>query len=346
MTDYLTDLMSTVAQDVWRTFQHNWPYLLASVVVASAVQVFLKPEFLATWMRKRLWVAVLAAVALGALTPFCSCGTTAVVLGAMASSVPWAPIVSFLVSSPLTSPEQYVMSVGLFGPAFSNIYFAASVAAGLLGGLAAWWLERRGLLEGQARVTAPAVNATAATASCCTKPAPPVPTSSTGEAAPAPANPPRGAVLLTLRDVTVAPTVASTTTAVRFGRALVANLRKLAVYFFGFAALGYLVIRIIPTGVLTDLLGQGNPVWSVPLAALLGIPVYLNSDGSLPLVASLMDGGMSPGAAIAFLITGAGTSVGAVSGMLVIARWRIVALVVGTLLVTSVIAGWLAVLWL
>jgi uncharacterized membrane protein YraQ (UPF0718 family) len=74
--------------------------------------------------------------------------------------------------------------------------------------------------------------------------------------------------------------------------------------------------------------------------------VYLNSDGSLPLVASLMDGGMSPGAAIAFLITGAGTSVGAVSGMLVIARWRIVALVVGTLLVTSMIAGWLAAVWL
>jgi len=329
MTDYLSALLSTVAQDVWRTFQHNWPYLLASVVVASTVQVLLKPEFLATWMRKRLWVAVLAAVALGALTPFCSCGTTAVVLGAMASSVPWAPIVSFLVSSPLTSPEQYVMSVGLFGTAFSNVYFAASVAAGLLGGLAAWWLERRGLLEGQARVKAPT-----AVAGCCVEPAPTVPV-----------RPPAGGLLL-LHDVTVVPALAAQATSVRFGRALVANLRKLAVYFFGFAALGYLVIRIIPTEVLTDLLGQGNPVWSVPLAALLGIPVYLNSDGSLPLVASLMDGGMSPGAAIAFLITGTGTSVGAVSGMLVIARWRIVALVVGTLLVTSMIAGWLAAVWL
>jgi len=351
MTDYLTNLMSTVAQDVWRTFQHNWPYLLASVVVASAVQVLLKPEFLATWMRKRVWVAVLAAVALGALTPFCSCGTTAVVLGAMASSVPWAPIVSFLVSSPLTSPEQYVMSVGLFGTGFSNIYFAASVAAGLLGGLAAWWLERRGLLEGQARVQAPA-----SAGSCYTEQTPPIPTSCCGESAPAPVNPPQGASLLLLRDVTVVPALAAPTTAVptttvptttvRFGRALVANLRKLAVYFFGFAALGYLIIRIVPTEVLTDLLGQGNPVWSVPLAALLGIPVYLNSDGSLPLVASLMDGGMSPGAAIAFLITGAGTSVGAVSGMLVIARWRVVALVVGTLLMTAVIAGWLAAVWL
>ncbi|HET7723448.1 MAG TPA: permease, partial [Propionibacteriaceae bacterium] len=109
---------------------------------------------------------------------------------------------------------------------------------------------------------------------------------------------------------------------------------------------GYLLIRIIPTGLVTGLLGSGNPIWSVPLAAVLGIPVYLNTDGSLPLVASFMQGGMAPGAAIAFLITGAGTSVGAISGMLVIARWRVVALVIGTLFVTAVATGWLSALWL
>jgi uncharacterized membrane protein YraQ (UPF0718 family) len=59
-----------------------------------------------------------------------------------------------------------------------------------------------------------------------------------------------------------------------------------------------------------------------------------------------MHGGMAPGAAIAFLITGAGTSIGAISGMLVIARWRVVALVIGTLFVTAIATGWLAALWL
>ena len=65
--------------------------------------------------------------------------------------------------------------------------------------------------------------------------------------------------------------------------------------------------------VLTGLLGDDSAL-AVPLAALLGIPVYVNSDGSLPLVAALMHGGMGSGAAMAFLITGAGTSIGAVSG--------------------------------
>ena len=110
--------------------------------------------------------------------------------------------------------------------------------------------------------------------------------------------------------------------------------------FLGFTALGYLLIRLIPTDLLTTFLGDDS-VLAVPLAALLGIPVYLNSDGSLPLVASLMDGGLGAGAAMAFLITGAGTSVGAVSGMLLIARWRVVALVVASLVVGAVVTGYL-----
>ena len=41
--------------------------------------------------------------------------------------------------------------------------------------------------------------------------------------------------------------------------------------------------------------------------------MYLNTDASLTLVARLRDGGMGAGAALAFLVTGAGTSAGAIS---------------------------------
>lgn len=333
MTDYLARLATTVVHDVWITLMHNWPYLVVSVLLASAVGVFVDQERLASWLRRRTWIAILGAVILGALTPFCSCGTTAIVLGAMASSVPWAPIVAFMASSPLTSPSEYVLSVGLFGPTFANTFFLAAVAVGLVGGGATWWLERQGLLAGQARMAGTA----AAREGCDTGCGP--------DAAGTGACPAGGTLQLTL---TAAPVTVATppTTLRQFADAVVTNTRRLAVYFLSFAALGYLVIRIVPTDLVTDWLGTGNPVWSVPLAALLGIPVYLNTDASLPLVASLLQGGMAPGAGLAFLITGAGTSVGAISGMLVIARWRIVAVVIGTLLVTAIGTGWLAALWL
>jgi uncharacterized membrane protein YraQ (UPF0718 family) len=328
--EYLSHLVSTVAGDVWTTIIHNWPYLLLSVVVASIVQVYANPDRLASWLRRRTWVAVLAAVALGALTPFCSCGTTAIVLGALASSVPWAPIVAFMASSPLTSPEEYVLSVGLFGPAFATTFFVAAVVVGLLGGAVAWWLQGHGYLDGQSRMSLP--EPVAGQAAC-------------GEAA----GESTGSRACGTQTLTVIQPAATTTQAARYRQlasALWGNARKLAIFFLAFASIGYLLIRIIPTGLITNLLGNGNPIWSVPLAAILGIPVYLNTDGSLPLVASFIRGGMAPGAAIAFLITGAGTSIASISGMLVIARWRVVALVIGTLFVTAVATGWLSALWL
>jgi len=50
---------------------------------------------------------------------------------------------------------------------------------------------------------------------------------------------------------------------------------------------------------------------------------------------------MSPGAALAFLITGAGTSAGAIAGALTIARWRVIALVVGALWVGAILTGFI-----
>ncbi|MFF1783680.1 permease [Streptomyces virginiae] len=124
-----------------------------------------------------------------------------------------------------------------------------------------------------------------------------------------------------------------------FGKELRINGKRLAIYFLAFASLGYLLINSIPTAFLTDYLG-GDSIFAVLLAALIGIPVYLNTDGSIPRVATLMQGGMGPGPALAFLVTGAGTSIGAISGMLLIARWRVVALVVGILFIGAITLGY------
>ncbi len=117
--------------------------------------------------------------------------------------------------------------------------------------------------------------------------------------------------------------------------------RRIVPYFFAFATIGYLLVELIPTDVVSHWLG-GRSLLAVLWAALLGLPVYINTDGSLPMVAALVRAGMGHGPAIAFLITGAGTSVGAVTGMLIIARRRVIGLIVGILLVGAVVLGLLA----
>jgi len=113
---------------------------------------------------------------------------------------------------------------------------------------------------------------------------------------------------------------------------------KLLVMFFSFAFLGYLINGLIPSAWVTALFGSGK-AYSVPLAATLGLPFYINSEGSLPLIRAMLDAGMSQGAALAFLIAGSGTSIGAIAGALSIAKWRVIAVVVGTLWVGAILLG-------
>lgn len=342
------EVLGAVAGDVWLSVAHNWPYLLASVVIASFVQVYVGPEHLARWLRRRVWLAVLGAVVLASFTPFCSCGTTAVVLGALASSVPWAPVVAFMVSSPLTSPSEYVLSAGLFGSGFATTFFVAAIVIGIGAGAVTHVVEKVGLLVGQARmagrvgVGAPA-RASVGAVGAVGAPAAEGRTSLAILEAPEAASSCGGSTGGTEGGCGAADVVVDRRRLLV--RALGENTRRLALYFLGFAALGFLVIELVPTEAITSVLG-GDSWWSVPLAALLGIPAYVSTEGSLPMVASLVDGGMGVGPALAFLVTGAGTSVGAISGMLVIARARVVALVVGSLVVGAIVLGWLAPFWL
>ena len=113
---------------------------------------------------------------------------------------------------------------------------------------------------------------------------------------------------------------------------------RLALYFLGYSVIGYLLIELLPTGMLTGLL-SGHSAASIVLAAALGIPVYITTEASLPMVAALIHGGLGLGPAMAFLVTGAGTSVGAITGAFVIARARVIALVVALLFAGALVLG-------
>ena len=150
--DFVVDLVTRSFGQVVVSLLHNWPYLLASVVIAVVLKTFVDAGRISAFLARHRGAGVGVATAAAVGTPLCSCGTTAVVLGMMASTMPWAPIVAFMVASPLSSPEGMVYTAGLFGWPFAIGMFAASIALGLTGGAVATTLERRGLLQGQARL--------------------------------------------------------------------------------------------------------------------------------------------------------------------------------------------------
>ncbi len=321
MSTWLPDLLESVLSDVGATVARTWPFLVLSVVAAATVSTYVGTDRVAALLRRRAGIATIGAVALATLTPFCSCGTTAVLLGMLATSAPWAPLVAFMVSSPLTSPAELVLSAGLFGWPFALVFFVGTIVLGLAAGGVAAAVERTGWLTGQARIR----QEPACSDGTCAVPA----------AAAVGSGPGTPSAL----QVPVRPGLTD------FAREIRKVGLRLSGFFLAFTFVGYLAIEAIPTDWISEWLGAGSAV-AVPLAALLGVPAYVNTEASLPLVAALVDGGMSTGAALAFLVTGAGTSIGAIAGLLVIARRRVVGLVVGLLFAGALALGWTGVVLL
>jgi uncharacterized membrane protein YraQ (UPF0718 family) len=306
----MLDLLARTLAQVGTTVAHTWPYLALSVLVAAVLEVHVEPARVRRWLGRHQRASVVGAVVISVATPLCSCGTMALVLAMLATSMPWAPIVAFMVASPLSSPGQLLYTAGLFGWPFAAFHLAVAIALGFAGAGAAAILEARGWLANQSRRARPAFATIAG-----------------GSDAAVVVDVPALAPPRLVRPVR------------EYARAVFTEGRRLGLLFLTFAFIGYLLNGLIPAAWVTALFGSGQR-WGVGLAAVLGLPLYVNSDASLPLVKSFLDSGASPGAALAFLITGAGTSVGAVAGALTVARWRVLAVIVGTLGVGAIVSGY------
>lgn len=299
---------------VIETFSSNWFLLVISILISATIKVYVDDNAVSRFLRRNTKNSILLSTGVAVATPLCSCGTTAIMLGMIASTIPWAPIVAFLVASPLTSPQELFYSAGLFGWKFAIAFFVASILLGLIGGAIAAFAESRGWLANQARMS---------------------PTSSPSFSLGL------GGAPMSL-DLPVlappAPADKKTVTINAWLREILHVSKRLLPLFIGFTFLGYFLNGLIPAAWISSLFGTGH-AYSIPLAATLGLPFYINTEASLPLVRAMMESGMSEGAALAFLITGAGTSIGAIGGALTIARWRVIGIVIGTLWIGSIVIG-------
>jgi uncharacterized membrane protein YraQ (UPF0718 family) len=95
----------------------------------------------------------------------------------------------------------------------------------------------------------------------------------------------------------------------------------------------------VPQATVVALLGNGNPL-AILLAALVSVPVYTANLTALPLVSGLLQQGMLPGAALAFLIAGPGTTIPAMSAVYGIAKPRVFIVYLGAILISAIVLGY------
>jgi uncharacterized protein len=86
------------------------------------------------------------------------------------------------------------------------------------------------------------------------------------------------------------------------------------------------------------LAGPQNPL-AIPVAAIIGIPLYVRAETVIPIAVALTEKGMSLGAVIALIIGGAGMSIPEMSMLAGIFKNRLVTVFVGAVFCTAVLAG-------
>ena len=111
---------------------------------------------------------------------------------------------------------------------------------------------------------------------------------------------------------------------------------------FQFMALAFfleaIILLFVPQELIISLLGEQNQ-FAIPLAALLGVPIYTSNLAALPLIGGLLTQGMSTGAALAFLIAGPTTTLPAMAAVWSLVKIRVFAFYVAISLIGAILFG-------
>lgn len=104
--------------------------------------------------------------------------------------------------------------------------------------------------------------------------------------------------------------------------------------------LGAALHGFVPDGWIEAHLGDGQ-WWSVPVAVLLGIPLYSNATGVIPVMESLIVNGLPIGTTLAFCMSTVAASFPEFILLKQVMQWRLLAILFSMLLISFTLVGWL-----
>lgn len=118
------------------------------------------------------------------------------------------------------------------------------------------------------------------------------------------------------------------------------SLRPILAYLLIGVALGAGIYGYMPQDFVLKIAGPDN-LFAIPVAAVLGIPLYIRAETAIPIGLALMTKGMSIGTVIALVIGGAGIAIPEMTMLASIFRKKLVATIVAVIFLTAVITGYL-----
>lgn len=105
-------------------------------------------------------------------------------------------------------------------------------------------------------------------------------------------------------------------------------------------AVGAGIHGYVPTGMMAGILGK-NSWWSVPLAVLIGVPMYSNAAGIVPIAQALLEKGASLGSVLAFMMSVIGLSLPEIIILRNVLKMPLILTFIGVLTIGIILVGYL-----
>ena len=118
------------------------------------------------------------------------------------------------------------------------------------------------------------------------------------------------------------------------------DFKSVFIYMIIGVGIGAAIYGYIPTDLLAKVAGPDNP-FAVFVVALIGMPLYIRVEAAIPIGLALMDKGVSIGAVIAFIISGAGIAIPELTMLASIFKKKIIISFIVIVFISAVLSGYI-----
>jgi uncharacterized membrane protein YraQ (UPF0718 family) len=301
------EVIGLIFKESWHLLLEASVYILFGMLVGGLLKVFLSPSFVADHLGRGKFSSVIKAALFGIPIPLCSCGVLPAAASLKKQGANNGATTAFLISTPESGVDSMAITYALLDPIMTVARpvaaFMTAVAAGITENLLQNQKE-----EDWKRI----VDRSCPIDNCCD-----------GKSCPP----------------------AEHAKHHSFTEKLWAGLKfavddlwgDLAGWFFAGLLLAGVIAAVIPQELMTRYLGGG--LHSMLIMLLVGIPMYICATASTPVAAAMILKGVSPGAALVFLLVGPATNVTSLSVLFGLLGKRATAIYLLMLSVFAVLSG-------
>ncbi|MDD3311489.1 SO_0444 family Cu/Zn efflux transporter [Pseudodesulfovibrio sp.] len=292
------DVIPAVAVESWRVLVEAAPYVLFGFFVAGLLKAFVPDSFMAAHLGGNGLGSVVKAALLGVPLPLCSCGVLPAALGLRRQGAGRGAATAFMIATPETGVDSMAVTWALIDPLMTVI----RPVAALVTAVSAGWLVN---VFPEKEPAPPPLAAPVASCGC----------QDCGCGGNDPAAP---------------------TFAARFRSGMAFAFGEMIGDIGRWLLLGVVVAGVIGAAVPDDLLSSfaGGPLSYLVMLGV-ALPLYVCATASTPIAASLLLKGISPGAALVFLLAGPATNGATVTVMLKTLGRRATALYLASIVTCS-----------